>query len=167
MGFSPLPASPKGEETQSDSLWELRIINYELKMMEIDNYSRFYALLHRMPYEGNRDDLKEVLVKTYTQCRTSSLRNMTQAEYDKMCRRLEDELGLTDEQQRWRDELRRHRSACLHLMQRIGVNTADWARVNDFCRHPRICGKEFGRLGTEELVALQRKLRAIENKLKN
>ena len=49
-------------------------------------------------------------------------------------------------------------------MQKIGLDNSDWARVNDFCLNPRIAGKPFGRLDTEELEQLAVKLRSIERK---
>ena len=50
------------------------------------------------------------------------------------------------------------------LMQQAGIDTTDWQRINDFCRHPRIAGKEFARLTLEELDSLQTKLRSIMRK---
>ena len=49
-------------------------------------------------------------------------------------------------------------------MQKIGIDTTDWARVNDFCLNPRIAGMPFGRLDTKELEQLAVKLRSIERK---
>lgn len=63
-----------------------------------------------------------------------------------------------------RAELRYRRSVCLNLMQKLGIDTADWARINDFCRHPRIAGKPFARITTEELEQLAVKLRGIQRK---
>lgn len=125
-------------------------------MARIDNYHRFYASFNRLQ-GGDREDLKETLVSSFTDGRTTSLREMTRQEYDAMCASLEERTG-------WKDRLRKKRSMCLKLMQGLGIDTTDWARVNDFCRNPRIAGKAFARLGVTELEALGVKLRAIERK---
>lgn len=122
------------------------------------NYGRFYALLNRLPVHD--EEMKERLVRKYTKGRTSSLRDMTAAEYRTMCDALD---GLLKDG--WsirREQLRKCRSAALKQMQRLGIDTTDWTRINAFCRDARIAGKEFGALGPEELDALTMKLRAIE-----
>lgn len=126
------------------------------KEKRIENFSRFYAALHRLPYTTD-DDTKEGLVQLYTGNRTSSLREMTVEEYDEMCCRLED---LTD----YRGRLKKWRSHVLHQMQRMGIDTSDWTRINAFCADPRIAGKVFARLSDEELERLSVKLRTIQRK---
>lgn len=123
----------------------------------VKNYRRFYAAFKKVPHYGDEEEQKEALVSTYTKGRTSHLREMTTREYTDMCKALENMCGYGDQR-------KRHRSICLHLMQELGVNTGDWQRVNDFCRNPRISGKPFGRLTTEELESLSVKLRAIARK---
>lgn len=124
--------------------------------MSIQNYQRFYASFNRLP-GGDREDMKETLVSSFTDGRTTSLKEMTQQEYNAMCASLEDRTG-------WKEQLKKKRSLCLKLMQQAGVDTTDWARINDFCRNPKIAGKEFARLGVKDLDALQVKLRAIIGK---
>lgn len=122
----------------------------------IRNYHRFYASFNRLP-GGDREDMKEALVSSFTDGRTTSLKEMTSKEYDALCASLEERTG-------WKEQLRQKRSLCLKLMQKAGIDTTDWARVNDFCRNPRIAGKVFARLGMKDLEALQVKLRAIMHK---
>ncbi len=124
--------------------------------MSVENYHRFYASLKRLP-GGSSEDVKETLVSSFTDGRTTSLKEMTQKEYDAMCASLEERSG-------WKEQLRKARSLCLKLMQKAGIDTSDWQRINDFCRSPRIAGKDFARLGVKELDALQVKLRAIMRK---
>lgn len=119
------------------------------------NYGRFYVLLSRMAYDGHSEELKESLVSQFTDGRTTSLREMTRKEYDALCEHLDTLTGYSR-------RLRKSRSLCLHLMQRLGVATTDWSRVNLFCQDSRIAGKPFARLSVEELDALSVKLRAIE-----
>ena len=117
-------------------------------------YKRFYKLLNRLPVHD--DEMKERLVLQYTGGRTPSLREMTAAEYDTMCNALDH--STADPQ----NELRKKkRSIVLHLMQQLGIDTTDWARINAFCRDRRIAGKEFRMLTLEELDSLTVKLRTI------
>lgn len=124
--------------------------------MSIQNYHRFYASFNRLS-GVDREDLKETLVSSFTDGRTTSLKEMTSKEYDAMCASLEERTG-------WREQLKKKRSLCLKLMQKAGVDTTDWQRINDFCRNPKIAGKEFAQLGVKDLDALQVKLRAIMGK---
>ncbi len=124
--------------------------------MSVQNYHRFYALLNRLP-GGDTEDMKETLVSSFTDGRTTHLHEMTQKEYNAMCASLEERTG-------WKEQLKKKRSLCLKLMQKAGIDTSDWQRINDFCRSPRIAGKDFARLGVKELDALQVKLRAIMRK---
>lgn len=121
-------------------------------MGEIHNYYRFYALLKQLPGAD-----KETLVSSFTDRRTTHLHEMTAKEYNAMCASLEEQTG-------WKGKVRKKRSLCLKLMQQAGVDTTDWQRINDFCRHPKIAGKAFARLSLADLDTLQTKLRTIIRK---
>lgn len=123
----------------------------------VKNYRRFYAAFNKLQHGGDDDECKSLLVAQYTNGRTSHLHEMTGSEYTAMCKALEAKSGYNDQR-------KRHRSIALHLMQALGIDTKDWQRINDFCRHPRISGKPFAQLNIEELEALQKKLRAIQRK---
>lgn len=123
------------------------------------NYARFYALLRQLPGAD-----KDTLVYQFTGGRTRSLRQMSAREYESMCGEMERVAGYDGRREAYRLELRRRRSAALHQMQLLGIDTADWDRVDDFCRDPRIAGTEFRRLDTDGLDALTRKVRAIRRK---
>nr|DAO56115.1 MAG TPA: Protein of unknown function (DUF1018) [Caudoviricetes sp.] len=127
------------------------------------NYSRFYALLGRMP-TTDKDELKVDLVRQYTSNRTESLKEMTDKEYDAMCDGMQQQSNGYKAREIAREELRRKRSAALHLLQKHGIDTTDWNCVNAFCKNPRISGKEFGKLTTEELDLLCIKIRMIQRK---
>jgi len=124
---------------------------------QVTNFGRFYAAIRAMNVIGDRDDVKRQIVWQYTGGRTDSLREMTRHEYDRCCADLESKNG-------YRDLLRKERSATLKLMQKAGIDTTDWNRVNTFCLDPRIAGKEFARLSTDELAQIRRKIRAIDGK---
>ena len=123
------------------------------------NYARFYTLLKKMPAAD-----KKTLVSQYTDGRTTSLRETTQQEYNKMCRDMEQVAGYDERMSDIRRELRRKRSVCLKLMQQLGIDTTDWDRVNAFCEDTRIAGKAFRHISIDELEALAVKLRAIKRK---
>ena len=82
---------------------------------------------------------------------------MTKSEYNNCCAGMEKLTGR-------KDEMKHRRSVCLKQMQQLGIDTTDWARVDNFCRHPRIAGKPFARITFDELPALQKKLRTIARK---
>ncbi|MCE2616089.1 hypothetical protein [Phocaeicola oris] len=123
------------------------------------NYARFYTLLKKLP-----DADKETLVAQYTGGRTTSLRETTLQEYKTMCDDMQQVAGYDERMAALRKELRRRRSVCLKLMQRLGIDTTDWAAIDNFCMHPRIAGKLFRQISAEELDALAIKLRAIDRK---
>lgn len=131
---------------------------------EVTNFARFYALLNNMQLGGDeqREETKQMFVNQYTDGRTRSLREMTTAEYLTMCTDLERLRG--DVKNLWRNELRHRRSVCLHLMQKIGIDTADWSAVNSYCLSPRIAGKMFRELDIDGLEKLALKLRMILKK---
>ena len=123
------------------------------------NYARFYTLLKLLPGAD-----KETLVSQYTDGRTTSLRETTRQEYDRMCRDMERETGYDEFVEGIRRQLRRKRSEVLKLMQQLGVDTTDWDRVNAFCTDARIAGKLFRKISVDELEELAVKLRAIKRK---
>ena len=123
------------------------------------NYARFYALLKKLPGAD-----KETLVYQFTNGRTAHLHEMAGSEYRRMCSTMAQVTGYEERQRVLRDTLRKKRSVCLRLMQKIGVDTTDWVRINGFCRNPRIAGKDFARLSIDELEALSLKLRSIQRK---
>lgn len=127
------------------------------------NYSRFYALLNRLPC-SDRNELKTSLVLQYTNGRTGSLKEVTDKEYDNLCAAMQEQVGGDKVRQIARENLRRKRSSVLHQMQKMGINTADWNVINDYCKHPRIAGAEFRKLTEDELDMLLIKLKMIQKK---
>lgn len=123
----------------------------------ITNYGRFYAAMNALRMPGEADENKRLLVSQFTNGRTDSLREMTPAEYNRCCDTLEERNGM-------KTELRKQRSLTLRLIQQLGIDTTDWAKIDDFCRNPRIIGKVFRVITIDEHKGLQRKLRAIKAK---
>lgn len=122
-------------------------------------YARFYALLGKL-----RGADKDELVLQYTNGRTTHLHLMSEGEYRMMCDGMERVAGYDGRREAWRQEMRRRRSAALHQMQKLGVDTSDWGKVNAFCLDRRIAGKEFREIDGDGLGRLYRKLRAMRAK---
>lgn len=123
------------------------------------NYARFYCLLKKLPGAD-----KETLVEEYTNGRTVHLHETSLQEYNTMCNAMEQVAGYDERMATLRKELRRKRSVCLKLMQQLGVDTTDWARVDNFCMNPRLAGKPFRKISIEELEDFAVKLRSIMRK---
>lgn len=119
-------------------------INSRKQLNKPENYAAFYSLLNRLP-TSDRDALKEYSAAV------SAMQKLVPPTYQEQLRKI----------------LRQKRSAVLHQMQLLGIDTADWDRVNAFCRDSRIAGKEFRELDCEALDTLQVKLRAIRRKREN
>ena len=124
---------------------------------QVTNFGRFYAAFNLLPCSGDREEMKRSLVRQYTWGRTDSLREITRREYDQLCQSIERLVN-------YQPDLKKRRSQALHLMQQLGIDTADWTRVNAFCQDPRIAGKPFARLASDELINLCTKLRSIKAK---
>lgn len=131
--------------------------------MKARNYARFYVLLNRLP-TTDREELKAELVSQYTGGRTDSLREMTTKEYDAMCEAMQQMDQNRKAREIYREQLRQKRSVALKLMQRHGIDTTDWERVDAFCMNPRIGGKKFAKLTVDELDMVAVKLRIINRK---
>ena len=129
----------------------------------MENYSRFYAIFNRQPYKGDREEFKKSVVLQYTWNRTEHLHEMTEREYNDCCAALEKMLA-PDARDVFIRERKKWRSSALHQLQLYGVDTTDWNKVNEFCKQPRIAGKEFRDLDCVELEALTKKMRAIIRK---
>ena len=128
----------------------------------IENFSRFYSLLKELPYDGDKEELKELLVSQCSNGRTVSLRELTRTEYVSVCELMEKQCPRSVVSY---DALRRkRRSTCLLLLQKIGVDTTDWTAVNAYCSSSKIAGKEFRYLSIDELTDLSKKLRMILQK---
>lgn len=132
---------------------------------EVTNFARFYGILkasYKFATKELGNDFKEGVVSQFTNGRTTSLKEMTRKEYDTMCDKLEDATARL--LRTVKEVQRKHRSKCLRLMQKIGIDTTDWTRINAFCEDPRIAGKVFAKLSNDELEQLSVKLRSIQRK---
>ena len=129
--------------------------------MEGADIRRFYALLGKL-HPGDAAEMKNMMVLDISRGRTTHLRDLSAAEMALLLLALERTVEQTRKQSD--ERVKKARSLCLLLMQRLGIDTTDWNRVNAFCRDLRIAGKEFYPLSLPELEALARKLRAMGRK---
>lgn len=132
-------------------------------MKQSTNYAVFWTLFHNLPYEGDKQELKEYLINRVTSGRTTSLRETTKAEYKELCDHLAKTLAEIP-MRKHRVVLSYKRSEALRLMTTYGVDTQDWAKINRFCEDARIAGKPFAKLHFDDLATLSRKLRAMIRK---
>jgi galactokinase len=132
-------------------------------MREGFNYSRFYRVLNMMP-GMDKEELKRSLVSQWTGGRTESLREMDEHEYYSLCSHLEYNQGQQARRSAVEQCIKKQRSVCLKLMQKMGIDTTDWTRVNAFLMDGRIVGKKLYEMSGAELDTLSRKLRSIERK---
>lgn len=128
------------------------------------SYSRFYAIAKAKGID--LDVHKEELISQFTNGRTTSLKDMKQKEYDEMCDCLQTGRKAGETADQHKSRLKAHRSDVLHRIQKLGIDTTDWNKVNEFCKNPRIAGKPFALLTIDELKALIPKLEAIRRKPK-
>lgn len=129
------------------------------------HYKRFYAAFGRLPYNGDKEDLKRTLVLSHTGERSEHLRDMTKEEYERLCRNIEAKVKLTDAADTYRKNLKKKRRTVLVLLKEYGINTDDWSDIDRFCEQATISGKKFAHLTIPELDALNRKMRAIIRKM--
>lgn len=133
-------------------------------MEKPNNYARFYGLLNQMP-STDKEEMKKDIVLQYTKGRTDSLREMSLDEYKNACKGMKEAVNPMESRGHIEFELRRWRSAVLHQLQLIGIDTTDWNAINAYCLDKRIAGKAFNRMDINELEELLKKLRVIKRKM--
>lgn len=117
---------------------------------------KFNALLREL-YNQNKEEAKEGILSGYG---VQSTKDLTEPQLDKILAGLETEKGKrqTDAP----PEIRKLRSTALTLLTKIGVDTTNWSRVNNYLEEPRICGKRLYDCDKTELDALIKKLHAVK-----
>jgi thiamine pyrophosphate-dependent acetolactate synthase large subunit-like protein len=129
------------------------------------SHAQFFALLAQMPGAD-----KEDLVWEYSHTVTNSLSEFYNKNPNGYAQMITDMQRIVDKmkpQTNEQAELKRLRSAILHRLQKHGIDTTDWKRVNAFMRQPRIAGKTLGEMTISELQALIPKLQSILQKDKD
>lgn len=126
-------------------------------------HDKFFALLSGMPGAD-----KEQLVWQYSSMLTTSLRefySINPEGYKRMIADLQVKAQGTGHRAQGSDpETKRLRSAILKRLQKHGVDTTDWTRVNTFLVQPRIAGKLLFEMNADEMRRLVAKLEQILRK---
>jgi len=121
------------------------------------NYARIFGILKKL---GIDDETRKEIISNYTNGRTSSLKELSYKEYNGLCESLENHTDFYEA----RLDLKKWRSNCLHVMQKIGVDTSNWNVINKFTESPKIANKKFAEITQDELVELYKKLQSILKK---
>ena len=128
------------------------------------NFSRFYAICKAKGID--LEQFKDDLISEFTHGRTTSLKEMRDEEYDELCDCLQNDRHQSERSEAYLARRRKSRSAVLYRIQKLGVDTTDFSKVNAFCQDRRIAGKPFGMLTVDELDALIPKLESMLRKPK-
>lgn len=126
------------------------------------SYGEFYGMLNALPYDGDREELKQMLVEGISLGRTTHVSELSTTEYKALCLNMRNLVKISEKEAY--ASLRRKRRAVLLLMARYGLETQDWTAIDNFCLQKCIAGKKFKELTAHELDQLNRKMRSILNK---
>jgi hypothetical protein len=124
------------------------------------SHSRFYVLLKLLPYSK-----KEDMVWQYSGMATDSLSEFYARNpqgYSRMIAEMQQlvnkmEIPSTPNQ----SSIKMLRSAILHRLQKHGVDTTNWDKVNRFMENPRIAGKRLYNMSEAEMRAFIPKMQSI------
>jgi Holliday junction resolvasome RuvABC DNA-binding subunit len=127
-------------------------------------HGRFFAALKQMP-----GATKEDIVAAYTNGKTTSLSDFYYLN-ERGCRQMVSDLELkvktlnTVSKLQTDKIIKQKRSAILKRLQKHGVDTTDWRKVNAFLEQPKIAGKRLYEMTIDEMQALIAKLESILQK---
>jgi hypothetical protein len=144
----------------------------ETQVKKRNIHGRFYGAIARLP-GANKEDI----VWRYSYLLTTSLTEFLEKNpqgYWAMVADLEQKAPFTkgEEQDRVVKNLitertiKQKRSAILHRLQKYGIDTTDWRKVNAFLEQPRIAGKRLYDMTIDEMQDLIKKLESILKKEK-
>ncbi|MDR2806279.1 MAG: hypothetical protein LBB85_11725 [Dysgonamonadaceae bacterium] len=129
------------------------------------SHARFYTLLKQIP-QANKEDW----VWQYSNLRTTSLSEFYESDpqgYNRMIQQMQSLVNELIGRQSCSPEiaeLKHLRSTILHRLQKYGIDTTDWSRVNAFMRQPRVAGKTLGEMTVDELRNFIPKMSSILSK---
>jgi hypothetical protein len=123
-------------------------------------HANFFYLLKSLP-----NATKEDIVYAYSSQTTTSLRDFYAnhpLEYQAMINDLEHKITIN----RLKNEklIKDKRSAVLKRIQKYGIDTTEWSKVNDFLLQPKIAGKKLYDMSIDEMNSLIKKLESILKK---
>lgn len=121
------------------------------------NHREFFGLLKQMP-GANKEDVVWQYSNGFTQS-LSTFANCDPQGYRRMLIDLRKAVKTDADRQ-----TKKLRSAILHRLQKHGVDTTDWDKVNRFLEQPRIAGKRLYDMSNDEMKALIPKMESILGK---
>jgi len=131
-------------------------------------HSRFFGLLKSLPYLDKQD-----LVWQYSNMLTTSLSDFYTKDpigYRKMITDMQKMVDSLDKKTEIQvnntadPSIKKLRSGILHRLQRYGIDTTDWKKVNAFLEQPRIAGKRLYDMSAEEMGDFIKKMESILKK---
>ena len=134
-------------------------------MKTMNAHARFYGLLRLLPYTS-----KNELVWQYSNMLTDSLSEFYERDrngYNRMIADMQKLVNRMDKAPKPTGDnhnLKKLRSAILHRIQKHGVDTTDWNKVNRFMEQPRIAGKRLYDMSEEEMRVFIPKIESILKK---
>lgn len=132
-------------------------------MKKTANHSQFYALFAQMPGAD-----KEQLIWEASNMLTTSLTDFLDKNpsgYKAMIAAMH--RAVANMHKPDNADIKIYRSALLKRLQKYGIDTTDWNKVNGFLRQPRVAGKVMYDLSIDEIKSLIPKLEAINAKRKS
>jgi len=131
------------------------------------SHARFYGLLAKLPYLSKKD-----VVWQYSGMLTDSLstfHDYNPQGYNMMIRALQEMVDSTEKYKRSDpveelSRLKKLRSGILKRIQKHGIDTTDWDKVNAFMEQKRIAGKRLYAMTIPEMEALIPKMESILKK---
>lgn len=128
-------------------------------MIKHGTYDRFFALLAKLPGAD-----KEELVWQYSNMLYYSLKEFHEKDHEGYKRMIAGMQAEVNKLSINRDEesiTKSLRSSILTRLQKHGIDTTDWKRVNQFMEQKRIAGKRLYEMEIHEMRALIPKLESI------
>lgn len=128
------------------------------------NFSAFHAIMRLIPYDGDKEELKDYMVYNVTNGRTQSLREVSREEYSLLCKSIERGLPYDPEREARLQELRRYRDIVRGILRDIGLDVTQDNEVDGYLKSPTLAGKALRFVKLEEFEKLIKQLRMILHK---
>lgn len=130
-------------------------------MKKTHNHSQFWTLFAQMPGAD-----KEQLIWEASNMFTTSLTDFWEnrpSDYKCMISKMKNAVSTAKKPN---ENIKLYRSGVLTRLQKYGVDTTNWTKVNAFLKQPKIAGKVIYELSIDELKLLIPKLESMITKKK-
>ena len=130
-------------------------------MKKTHNHSQFWTLFAQMPGAD-----KEQIVWEASNMLTNSLNDFLEnnpSGYKSMIAKMQNAISTAKKPN---ENITLYRSGVLTRLQKYGVDTTNWTKVNAFLKQPQVAGKVLYELSIDEMRALITKLESMIAKKK-